>query len=167
MKRVVLFIAGGLFAVSVFAQGIKDLDAAWVKAAKAGDVEGLVKLYAPTAVTYMPDEMKAKGTDEVRASFQKFLGANTVTEMTLSQDFETTSGNLAASSGTFSMTVTPKGGGAAQTMEGRYSSVAVKKNGKWMYVSDHASVPLPPAPAAAAPPAQPAPAVTPLPAPGP
>jgi uncharacterized protein (TIGR02246 family) len=158
MKRVVLFIAGGLFAVSVFAQGIKDLDAAWVKAAKAGDVEGLVKLYAPTAVTYMPDEMKAKGTDEIRASFQKFLGSSTVTEMTLSPEFDTTSGNLAASSGTFSMTVTPKGGGAAQTMQGRYSSIAVRKSGKWMYVSDHASVPIPAEPAAA-----PAPATTPTP----
>ncbi len=157
MKRVVLFLAGGLFAVSVFAQGIKDLDAAWAKAAKAGDVEGLVKLYAPTAVTYMPDEMKAKGTAEIRASFQKFLGSSTVTEMTLSQDFATTSGNLAASSGMFSMTVAPKGGGAAQTMEGRYSSIAVRKNGKWMYVSDHASVPLAPAPPAAAPATAPTP----------
>ena len=160
MKRAILFVAGGLFAVSVFAQGIKDLDAAWVKAAKAGDVEGLVKLYAPTAVTYMPDEMRAKGTEEIRASFQKFLGASNVTAMTLTQDFETTSGNLAASSGIFSMTVEPKTGGAAQTMEGRYSSVAVRKNGKWMYVSDHASLPLPPpeAPAAA-----PATAPTPIP----
>jgi uncharacterized protein (TIGR02246 family) len=146
MKRAILFVAGGLFAVSVFAQGIKDLDNAWVKAAKAGDVEGLVKLYAPTAVTYMPDEMKAKGTAEIRASFQKFLGASTVREMTLTQEFETTSGDLAASSGTFSMTVEPKSGGAAQTMQGRYSSVAARKNGKWMYVVDHASMPMAPPP---------------------
>jgi uncharacterized protein (TIGR02246 family) len=162
MKRAVLFVAGGLFAVSVFAQGIKDLDSAWVKAAKAGDIEALVKLYAPTAVTYMPDEMRAKGTAEIRASFQKFLGASTVKEMTLTQDFESTSGNLAASSGTFSMTVEPKAGGAAQTMEGRYSSIAVRKNGKWMYVSDHASMPMPAAPPAAPPPA-PAAAPTPTP----
>jgi uncharacterized protein (TIGR02246 family) len=159
MKRAVLFAAGALFAVSVFAQGIKDLDNAWVKAAKAGDIEALVKLYAPTAVTYMPDEMRAKGTAEIRESFRKFLGGSTVKEMTLTQDFETTSGNLAASSGTFSMTVEPKTGGAAQTMEGRYSSIAVRKNGKWMYVSDHASMPAPPAPAPA--PAAPAPAPTP------
>ncbi len=161
MKRVILFLAGGLFAVSVFAQGIKDLDAAWVKAAKAGDVEGLVKLYAPTAVTYMPDEMKATGTAEIRASFQKFLGSNTVTEMSLTPDFDTTSGNLAASSGTFSMTITPKGGGAAMTMQGRYSSVASRKSGKWLYLSDHASVPLPPP--AEAPAAAPATATTPTP----
>ena len=162
MKRAVLFAAGALFAVSVFAQGIKDLDNAWVKAAKAGDIEALVKLYAPTAVTYMPDEMRAKGTAEIRESFRKFLGGSTVKEMTLTQDFETTSGNLAASSGTFSMTVEPKTGGAAQTMEGRYSSIAVRKNGKWMYVSDHASMPMPAA-APAAPPPAPAAAPTPTP----
>jgi hypothetical protein len=34
-------------------------------------------------------------------------------------------------------------------MEGRYTSVAVRKNGKWMYVVDHASVPMPPPPAPA------------------
>ena len=146
MKRTILFTVGALFAVSVFAQGIKDLDNAWVKAAKAGDVEGLVKLYAPTAVTYMPDEMRAKGTAEIRASFQKFLGGSNVKEMTLTQDFETTSGDLSVSSGTFSMTVEPKTGGAAQTMTGRYSSIAVRKGGKWMYVSDHASMPMAPPP---------------------
>ena len=73
MKRAVLFAVGTLFAVSIFAQGIKDLDDAWVKAAKAGDVEGLVKLYDPTAVTYMPDEMKAKGTAQIRESFQGLI----------------------------------------------------------------------------------------------
>jgi len=71
--------------------------------------------------------------------------------MTLTQEFETSSGSLAASSGTFSMTVEPKTGGAAQTMEGRYTSVAVRKSGKWMYVVDHASLPIPPPPAAPSP----------------
>jgi uncharacterized protein (TIGR02246 family) len=159
MKRAVLFVSGALFAVSVFAQGIKDLDKAWVNAAKAGDVEALVKLYAPTAVTYMPDEMKAKGTPEIRESFKKFLGASTVREMTLTYDYSTTSGDLAVSSGNYSITVEPKGGGAAQTMEGRFTSVAERKGGKWMYVSDHASMPMapPPPPASAAPAPKPTP----------
>jgi ketosteroid isomerase-like protein len=54
------------------------------------------------------------------------------------------------------MTVEPKAGGAAQTMEGRFTSVAVRKGGKWMYVVDHASAPMPP-PAPAAAPAPPPP----------
>jgi uncharacterized protein (TIGR02246 family) len=144
MKRVLLFVGIALLAAPLFAQGAKTLDQAWVKAAKAGDVEGLVKLYSPDAVTYMPDEMKAKGTAEIRESFKKFLGANTVREMTLAYDYSTTSGNLAVASGHFSMTVEPKAGGAAQTMEGRFTSVAARKGGKWMYVVDHASMPMPP-----------------------
>jgi uncharacterized protein (TIGR02246 family) len=149
MRRILLVLSISLLAGSLFAQNVKKLDEAWMKAAKAGDADALTKLYAPDAVTYMPDEMRAKGTAEIRESFQKFLGANTVKEMTLTQEFEKTSRDLAASSGTFSMTVEPKAGGTAQTMEGRYTSVAVRKNGKWMYVVDHASVPMPPPPAPA------------------
>jgi uncharacterized protein (TIGR02246 family) len=152
MRRILLVLFLSLLASALFAQGTKALDEAWLKAAKAGDAETLTKLYAPDAVTYMPDEMGAKGTAAIRESFQKFLAANTVKDMTLTYDFTSTSGNLSVSSGHFSMTIEPKGGGAAQTMEGRFTSVAAKKGGKWMYVSDHASVPMPP-PAAEAKPA--------------
>lgn len=144
MKKVLLVLCTALLAAPAFAQGVKTLDEAWVKAAKSGDAEALVKLYAPDAVLYMPDEMRAKGTAEIRESFKKFFDANTVRDMTLTYDYTTSSGNLAASSGNFSMTVEPKAGGAAQTMEGRFSSVATRKGGKWMYVVDHASVPIPP-----------------------
>jgi uncharacterized protein (TIGR02246 family) len=144
MKKVLLVLCTALLAAPAFAQGVKTLDEAWVKAAKAGDAEALVKLYVPDAVLYMPDEMRAKGTAEIRESFKKFFEANTVRDMTLTYDYTTSSGNLAVSSGNFSMTVEPKAGGAAQTMEGRFSSVATRKGGKWMYVVDHASVPIPP-----------------------
>jgi ketosteroid isomerase-like protein len=143
MRRIILVLFVSLLAPALFAQGTKALDEAWLKAVKAGDAEALTKLYAPDAVTYMPDEMGAKGTAEIRESFK---------DMTLTYDYTATSGNLSVSSGHFSMTVEPKSGGAAQTMEGRFTSVAAKKGGKWMYVSDHASVPMPP-PAAEAKPA--------------
>jgi uncharacterized protein (TIGR02246 family) len=153
MKRILLVLCGSLLAGSLFAQGVKTLDEAWVKGVKAGDAEAVTKLYAPDAVTYMPDEMRAKGTAEIRESFRKFLEANTVREATLTYDYTTTSGNLSIAAGTFSMMVEPKAGGAAQTWEGRFTSVAARKGGKWMYVVDHASAPIPPpAPAAAAPP---------------
>jgi ketosteroid isomerase-like protein len=84
--------------------------------------------------------------------------------MTLTYDYTTSSGNLAVSSGHFSMTVEPKAGGAAQTMEGRFTSVAERKGGKWMYVSDHASMPMPPP---ASPPPGPTPATPPPPPPTP
>ncbi|HEX9303494.1 MAG TPA: SgcJ/EcaC family oxidoreductase [Thermoanaerobaculia bacterium] len=159
MKRAILSVAGGLFAASLLGQGVKDLDKAWIKAVKAGDADGLTKLYAADAVMYPPDEVQAKGTDAIRASYQKMLSTMNVKDMQLNYDAFRQAGNTSWASGRFTMTMEPKSGGAAQTMEGRFTSVAERKNGKWMYVSDHASVPMAPPP----PPTSAAPAPTPTP----
>jgi uncharacterized protein (TIGR02246 family) len=144
MKRILTALSITLFAATLFAQGAKTLDSAWIKAFKAGDADAMSKLYATDATLYMPDEMEAKGREAIKASFAKFLEANTVQEMTLTYNPLYSSGNLSISSGRFTMTVVPKAGGAPQTMEGRFSSVAMRKGGKWMYVVDHASIPVPP-----------------------
>jgi uncharacterized protein (TIGR02246 family) len=146
MRRVILFAAGSLFTASLFAQGVKDLDKEWVKAAKAGDADGLTKLYAPDAVMYPPDELQVKGTDAIRGSYQKMLSTMNVKDMVLNYDVFRMAGNTSWASGRFTMTMEPKSGGAAQTMEGRFTSVAERKGGKWMYISDHASMPAPPPP---------------------
>jgi uncharacterized protein (TIGR02246 family) len=148
MRRILLVLCISLFAGSLFAQGVKTLDQAWVKAVKAGDPAAVAALYAPDAVMYPPDEMMAKGRDAIRASYEKFLGANTVQDMQMMYDMSATTGNSSWASGHFKMTMTPKAGGAAQTFEGRFTSIAARKGGKWMYVSDHASAPMPPPPAA-------------------
>jgi uncharacterized protein (TIGR02246 family) len=148
MKRILTALSITLFAATLSAQGAKTLDQAWIKAVKAGDADAMSKLYATDATLYMPDEMEAKGREAIKASFTKFLEANTVSEMTLTYNPSYSSGNLSITSGRFTMTVVPKAGGAPQTMEGRFSSVAMRKGGKWMYVVDHASVPVPPPPPA-------------------
>jgi ketosteroid isomerase-like protein len=94
--------------------------------------------------------MVAKGRDAIRASYEKFFSANTVSDVRLDYDYSSTSGNLSVASGRYSFTAHPKAGGAAQNVTGRFTSVAARKSGKWMYVSDHASGPLPPPPAATA-----------------
>jgi uncharacterized protein (TIGR02246 family) len=148
MKRFLTALSITLLAAPLFAQGAKTLDQAWIKGVKAGDADAMSKLYATDATLYMPDEMEAKGREAIKASFTKLLEANTVPEMTLTYDHFYSSGNLSITSGRFSMTVAPKAGGAPQTMEGRFSSFAMRKGGKWMYVVDHASMPLPPPPPA-------------------
>ncbi|HEY6064736.1 MAG TPA: SgcJ/EcaC family oxidoreductase [Thermoanaerobaculia bacterium] len=149
MRRIFLVLCVFLFAGSLFAQGVKTLDAAWAKAAKAGDAAALTALYAPDAMLYPPDEMMAKGREAIRASYDKFLAANTVQDVQMMYDASGTAGNSSWASGHFKMTVAPKSGGAAQTFEGRFTSIAARKGGKWMYVVDHASAPM--APPAAAP----------------
>lgn len=126
-------------------QGAKIVDDAWVKAANAGDVEALVALYAPDAVLYTPDAMEARGTAAIRSQYQAMFSANTVSNASINCTYQTV-GDLSVGWGTATLTMTPKGGGAPQTMTVRVTAGVKKINGKWLYVADHASVPMGPSP---------------------
>jgi uncharacterized protein (TIGR02246 family) len=157
MSRALSFFAGvfmfGLLASPLHAQdGAKMVDDAWVKAAQAGDVEALVSLYAPDAVLYPPDAMEARGTAAIRAMYTGMLSGNTISNTSIDAAYQTV-GDLSVGFGTATLTMTPKAGGAPQTMTVRVTAVAKKINGKWLYVVDHASVPAGPPPADATKPA--------------
>jgi uncharacterized protein (TIGR02246 family) len=125
--------------------GAKMLDDAWVKAAKAGDLEGLVALYAPDAVLYPPDMMEARGSAAIRKALADLLASGKITDMNVAGTYHT-SGDLSISVGRVTLTMAPKGGGAPVKMEVRGTTVARRIGGKWLIVVDHASVPLPPGP---------------------
>jgi ketosteroid isomerase-like protein len=55
----------------------------------------------------------------------------------------TESGDLAAAWGLYTITAQPVGGGDPLVMQGRYLDVARNFDGRWLYIADHASVPLP------------------------
>jgi uncharacterized protein (TIGR02246 family) len=126
-------------------QGGKIVDDGWVKAVTAGDVEAVVALYAPDAVLYAPDSMEARGTAAIRALYTEMLTANTVSNPSFNTTYQT-AGDLSTGWGTVTLTFTPKAGGAPQTMTVRVTAVTRKINGKWLYVADHASIPLPASP---------------------
>ena len=128
--------------------GAKSVDAAWVKAIKANDLEGVLACYAPDAVVWMPDAPEASGAKAIRAAYEGFLGANTVQDVTMTDTHYQTSGNLSAGWGRFSMTLVPKAGGAPMTMTGRFTEAVERRGGSWVYVADHASAEPPPAPPA-------------------
>ena len=119
-------------------------DQAWVKAMKANDLEAIMALYAPDAVAYFPDG-DYKGKPAIRKSWTDFLAAFTVKDATSEGTYETT-GDTSLGWGYWSMTVVPKAGGEPIAMKGRATVVVRKIGGKWLYVVDHASVPLPPPP---------------------
>jgi ketosteroid isomerase-like protein len=127
--------------------GAKIVDDAFVKAFRANDLAAVVALYAPAAKFYPPFDMERTGA-AIRENFAAFLGSNTVKDFKVLDATYETSGTLSVGWGRFSMTVVPKKEAAPMTMEGRFTSVAKKIGGKWLYVSDHASfVPPPAAPA--------------------
>jgi ketosteroid isomerase-like protein len=54
-------------------------------------------------------------------------------------------GDSVVSWGKWRFTVTPPGG-TPEIMDGRYTDLKAKRDGKWVFVLDHASAPLPPPP---------------------
>lgn len=124
--------------------GINEIGEAFVAAMKAGDIDAVAELYALDAVSYPPDQMVATGREEIRASWGGLLNTFEVQELILSDAHHETCGDVSAAWGKFEMVLVPKEGGDPVVMEGRFADVARRVDGKWQYVMDHASLPLPP-----------------------
>jgi uncharacterized protein (TIGR02246 family) len=137
----VYFLSIVAFALSVFAadMGAKSVDAAWMKAMKANDLEGVLACYASDAVVWLPGAPEASGAKAIRAAYQGLFSANTVQDVAVTDFHYKTSGSLSAGWGHFSMTIAPKSGGAPVTMTGRYTEAAERRRGRWVYIADHAS----------------------------
>ena len=142
MKRivavlVVLFFVG--CASTSNNAGPAALDAAWMKAFKAGDVEGVMACYAPDAVDWEPGAPEAKGEAAIRQAYRDFFAANTVVDITNIDTQYRRVGNLAVAWGKSSMTYIPKATGKPLVATGHFSSAAEKRNGEWVYIFDHGS----------------------------
>ena len=132
-------------------EGAKGVDAAWMKAIKANDLEAIVACYAPDAVLWLPGAPEARGTKAIRDVYAGLLSAFTVADVSLMNATYETSGDLSAAWGNFTLTLQPKAGGPPAVSKGRFAVAAKKIGGKWMYVADLASDD-PPPPAAPTPP---------------
>jgi uncharacterized protein (TIGR02246 family) len=144
----ILLVVGLALAASAAAAqpGAQGVDEAWVAAIKANDLERVVALYADDAVMYPPDEKEARGKAAIRANYQGLLKANTVTDARILETHGKTAGDFSSSWGRGELTLAPKAGGPATAFEVRFTAIAVKRAGKWLYLVDHASAPMPPPP---------------------
>jgi ketosteroid isomerase-like protein len=119
--------------------GAKLVDSSWAKAMKANDLEAVMKTYAPNAVAWLPGGPEARGEQAIRSAYQNLLSSNTVTEVVLSETGYKTMGKTSVGWGKFSLTLVPKAGGDAVVMKGRYTDIAERQGGRWVYIVDHAS----------------------------
>lgn len=151
MKRTALALGIALAAASATAAdaGLTDIDKAWTKAMLANDLAAVGALYAPDAVMYPPDAMEWKGREAIQKGYEGMLADMKVLEAKLTPAGNETHANTSIGWGRWALKMAPKAGGEPVQMEGRYMAVAKKVNGKWLYVADHASSPLPPPPATA------------------
>ena len=119
------------------------LQAGFMAALRANDIEGLVMCYTADATNFAISSMSGTGPESVRASWGGFFKAFTVTAAELTDEHLEVSGDLAAAWGLFTITAVPAGGGDAVVIKGRYMDVAKNFDGNWLYIADHASVPVP------------------------
>lgn len=129
------------------ADGAPRVEAEWTKAMKGNDVEAVVACYAADAVLWSPGETQANGIEAIRASYAAMLKDNTVKDVGISDEHHRLSGNVGAGWGRFVLTLAPKSGGPDVVVRGRFTEVVEKREGKWLYVADHASEDPPAAPA--------------------
>src|SRR5581483_8233362 len=134
-----LFSASSLATAAAAPDGAQTVDESWRKAVTANNLDAIMAVYAEDAVMWLPDAPEAKGREAIRKSYADLLAANTVAGATLANTHYQSSGNLSVGWGDFTLTLSPKSGGAPVTLSGRFSVIAKKEGGTWVYVVDHAS----------------------------
>ena len=143
MKRIalalVLLAVFGSTSHAADSKGAVQVEDAWRTAMMANDVDAIVRCYASDATLWIGGSSRIDGADAIRATFTAWLGANTIKDVTFSNRKSQTSGELSVGWGEYTITVVPKAGGDAVTYSGRFTDVAAKRNGKWVYIVDHAS----------------------------
>lgn len=122
-----------------------ELDQKFFDAYSSKDLEAVKQLYwnSPELVSYPPGEMEVRGNDAVIESFRKDFDQGIDSKLELIDFTNRVEGSVVVGTGTWRYTMNmPKG--EPFVIEGRYLDVKAERNGKWVYIADHASVPLPP-----------------------
>lgn len=124
------------------------LDERFMAAFNAGDVATLQAMYwnSPDAVSFPPDAMIHRGTatrDGIAAMVAGMQAAGAKLELT--EKHHMVIGDAVATWGLWTMTMSGPDGAPMQ-MQGRFTDIKAERDGQWVYLMDHASVPLPPAP---------------------
>jgi len=110
----------------------------------ANDPQQLAACYAPDAVNFPLGAMIGHGPDSVAESWTGFFSKFKIIAAELPDGHLETHGDTAIAWGIFKITAEPIEGGEAVELVGRYMDVARNIDGNWLYVADHASIPLPP-----------------------
>lgn len=144
MKKLLCLITGLFcFSLSFANESPEALQEAFMEALSANDAQGLAACYTDDAVNFPVDSMMGFGPESVLDSWNGFFEAYNVLDASLSDDHLEVHGDTAIAWGLFSILAESAEGGDPIEMKGRYMDVARNIDGSWLYVADHASLPLP------------------------
>ena len=134
-------IAAPLASVNETPQSLQD---AFMAAVIMNDADAVAACYTDDAVNFTLDRMMGIGPESARQSWGSFFEAFDVDKAELSETHLEVHGDTAIAWGLFLIIATPREGGDPVEFRGRYMDVARNIDGRWLYVADHASMPLPP-----------------------
>ena len=145
MKKVLCLLSClACFSSSSFAnESPQALQNAFMTALNTNDAQGLANCYSSNAVNFPVDSLVGSGPESVMESWSSFFTAYKVVDASLSNTHLEIHGDTAVAWGLFTIMAEPAEGGDALEMKGRYMDVARNIDGIWLYVADHASMPLP------------------------
>lgn len=123
------------------------LDRQFVDAFNRGDAEALSSLNwnSPDAVLFPPGALEARGIAAIRQTNAETLAALRGARIELIESHQMPAGDVVIGWGKWRLTI-PAPDGATTEIIGRHTDVKAERDGKWVYLIDHASVPLPPPP---------------------
>ena len=123
---------------------VKALDARYTAAFSKGDLDGVMAEYwkSPELVVYPPDAPEGKGWDNVKAGFGNFMKNAPGAKLEITEATYTLKGDSVLAWGRWKMSFPAVKDGPV--MMGRFTEVAMKKEGKWVLVHDHPSLPMQP-----------------------
>jgi uncharacterized protein (TIGR02246 family) len=114
-------------------KAIADMEAAWVPAWQAKDVDKIVAVYAADAVVMQPDMPAMKGTEAIRAGVKAFVGDKNFALTFAPIAVEVAkSGDIGYTYGTYTATMTSPKTKKPVTEKGKYVTVYKKQaDGAW------------------------------------
>lgn len=142
-RALILVACLPFFSSASFAQeSPQALQDAFMAGLRANDADALARCYADDAVNFTVGEMRLEGPEAVRASWNDFFSRMRILKATLDDDHLEQHGATAIAWGLFHLVAEPVDGGEQVDIQGRFMDVARKIDGRWLYVADHASLPV-------------------------
>ena len=116
-------------------EAIGKMDREFSAAATAGNVDGMMTMYAADAVLMPPNLPAFRGRDAIRQFWSGLLASGKI-DASVVADKVIQSGDMAAELGHYVLKITPKGGGAPIEDNGKFVLVWRKVGGQWRAISD-------------------------------
>jgi ketosteroid isomerase-like protein len=116
-------------------EAIRKMDGEFSAAATAGNVDGMMAIYAADAVLMPPNLPAFRGRDAIRQFWSGLLASGKI-DANVVADKVIQSGDMAAELGHYALKITPKGGSTPIEDNGKFVLVWRKVGGQWRAVSD-------------------------------